>query len=94
MRRYADAKMAVSVFSRRLTTTVSSNEVIVNNVCPGMVAMGFDKTLPAWIRIPFEFIRAVVARTVEEGSRALVHGTVVFGSETHDKFTQHNKIDS
>lgn len=91
--RYADAKLAVNAFTRKLATAVSSNYVIVNNLCPGMVATGFDKGLPAWIRLPFIFIRAVVARKVDEGSRTLVYAAAVAGPESHGKFLNDNKIE-
>ena len=92
--RYPDSKLAVNAFARRLATTVSSNKVIINNVCPGMVATGFDKTMPAWIRVPFKFIRAVVARGVEVGGWTLVYATAVVGPESHGRFIQNNKIES
>lgn len=56
-----------------------------------MVATGFDKTMPAWIRVPFKFIRAVVARSVEVGW-TLVYATAVVGPESHGTFIQSNKI--
>jgi NAD(P)-dependent dehydrogenase (short-subunit alcohol dehydrogenase family) len=94
MTRYPDSKLAVNAFARHLATTVSSNEVIVNNVCPGMVATGFDRSLPGWIMVPFIFIRKAVARTVEECSRTLIYATAVVGPESHGRFIQNNKVES
>ena len=93
IKRYADSKLAVNAFTRKLAAAVSSNYVIVNNVCPGMVATDFDKGLPVWIRVPFIFIRAVWARKVDEGSRTLVYAAVIAGQESHGKFINNNKID-
>ena len=94
IKRYADSKLAVNAFTRKLATAVSSNYVIVNNVCPGMVATDFDKGLPVWIKVPFIFIRAVRARKVDEGSRTVVYASVIAGPESHGKFLNHNKIDA
>ncbi|KAE9371717.1 putative carbonyl reductase [Stipitochalara longipes BDJ] len=93
IKRYADSKLAVNAFIRKLATTVSSKYVIVNNVCPGMVATEFDKGLPAYFRVPLSLIRAVRARSVDEGARTLVYATLVAGPESHGKFLQHNKVD-
>ncbi|OBT39438.1 hypothetical protein VE00_09818 [Pseudogymnoascus sp. WSF 3629] len=90
--RYCDSKLVVNAFVRTLSSHVSSSEVIVNNPCPGSVATGFDKQLPAWLK-PIMFVyRKVSARNVEEGSRTLVYAASVAGPETHGKFLQHNKI--
>ena len=71
--RYSDSKLTVNAFVRTLSSHVSSSEVIVNNPCPGLVATGFDKQLPAWLK-PIMFVyRKVSARNVEEGSRTLVY---------------------
>jgi hypothetical protein len=47
-----------------------------------------------WIRVPFKFIRAVVARSVEVGGWTLVYATAVVGPESHGRFIQNNKIES
>jgi len=93
MRRYGDSKLALNAFCRRLATVVSPNEVIVNNLCPGMVATGLDKGLPVWLRTIMSIIRKFVARTVEEGGRTLIYAAVIAGPETHGKFIQNNKVD-
>jgi NAD(P)-dependent dehydrogenase (short-subunit alcohol dehydrogenase family) len=90
--RYCDSKLVVNAFVRTLSSHVSSSEVIVNNPCPGSVATGFDKQLPAWLK-PIMFVyHKVSARNVEEGSRTLVYAASVAGPETRGKFLQHNKI--
>jgi NAD(P)-dependent dehydrogenase (short-subunit alcohol dehydrogenase family) len=93
IKRYADAKLTVNAFTRRLATTVLSNSIIVNNVCPGMVATDFDKRLPLWMKVPLIVIRAVRARTVDEGSRTLVYASLNMGAQSHGKFINNNKID-
>jgi NAD(P)-dependent dehydrogenase (short-subunit alcohol dehydrogenase family) len=93
MRRYSDSKLVINAFVRKLATMVNEDEVIVNNVCPGMVATGFDKGLPGWIRVPMRLIRVVVARSVVEGGWALVWASVVVGKETHGKFLNNNQVE-
>jgi NAD(P)-dependent dehydrogenase (short-subunit alcohol dehydrogenase family) len=93
MRRYGDSKLVMNAFCRRLATIVSSDEVIVNNVCPGMVATGLDKGLPVWLRTIMSIVRKFMARTVEEGGRALIYAAIIAGPETHGKFIQNNKVD-
>jgi len=93
MKRYGDSKLAVNAFARKLATSVSSKYVIINNVCPGMVATGFDKGLPVYLRIPMNMVRKIRARPVDEGAWTLVYATLVAGPESHGKFINHNKID-
>ncbi|THW72154.1 putative carbonyl reductase [Aureobasidium pullulans] len=91
--RYSDSKLAVNAYVRRLSALVSPSEVIVNNLCPGLVATGFDKQLPAWLK-PLMFVyRKIAARDVHEGSRTLVYASAVADATTHGKFLQSNKID-
>lgn len=91
--RYSDSKLAVNAYVHRLSALVSSSEVIVNNLCPGLVATGFDKQLPAWLK-PLMFVyRKIAARDVHEGSRTLVYASAVADATTHGKFLQSNKID-
>jgi len=90
--RYGDSKLVVNAYSRRLAALVPSSEVIVNNLCPGLVATGFDKQLAGWLK-PIMFIyRKIAARGVEEGSRTLIYASALAGPETHGKFLQHNKV--
>lgn len=93
MRRYFDSKLVLNAFVRKLATIDISDKIIFNNVCPGMVATGLDNTLPSWLRLVMSLVKKVMARTVEEGSRALVYASAVVGPETNGKFIQNNKID-
>lgn len=88
-----DSKLLVNVFIRHLATIVSSDEIVVNNVCPGMVQTGLDRTMPRWIRTIMFFVRKVMARPVDEGARTLIYASAVMGAETHGKFIQNNLVD-
>jgi len=90
--RYADSKLAVNAYTRRLATLAPS-EVVVNNLCPGLVQTGLDKNLPAPLRLIMGLVRKTAARNVEEGGRTLIHASVVASSDTNGKFIRNNKID-
>ena len=90
--RYADSKLAVNALTRRLAALAPS-EVIVNNLCPGLVQTGLDKNLPLVLRGIMGLVRKTMARTVEEGARTIIYASVVAGAETGGKFMQSNKID-
>ena len=91
--RYADTKLAVNAYVRRLAMLAPS-EVIVNNVCPGLVHTGgLDRNLPTILRLIMTAVRKIVGRSVEEGSRTLIYASAVAGTESNGKFLQNNKID-
>lgn len=70
--RYSGSKLLVSAFVQELAQRVSGKNVIVNNVCPGLVATGFDAHLPPWLK-PIMFVfRKLQARDVDEGARSLL----------------------
>jgi NAD(P)-dependent dehydrogenase (short-subunit alcohol dehydrogenase family) len=92
IRRYADSKLAASAYTRRLAELAPS-EVIVNNLCPGLVQTGLDKNLPGVLRVIMGFVRKSAARTVQEGGRTLIHAAVVAGQETNGKFLRNNRVD-
>jgi NAD(P)-dependent dehydrogenase (short-subunit alcohol dehydrogenase family) len=91
-RRYADSKLAVNAYTRRLAT-LAPGEVVVNNLCPGLVQTGLDKNLPGPLKFIMGWVRKTAARTVEEGARTLVYAAAVAGEETSGKFLQQNKVD-
>ena len=92
--RYNDSKLAVSAFVRQLATKVPPSEVVVNNVCPGMVVTGFDKTLPFWLKPIMFVVRKAVGRDVVEGGRTLVCASAVVGQESHGKLVSNNEVDT
>lgn len=91
--RYSDSKLVTNALVRRLAATVPASEVIVNNLCPGLVATAFDKQLPGWLKPIMFLYRKVSARDVSEGSRTLIYASVIAGVDSHGKFMQNNKVD-
>lgn len=89
--RYADSKLAISAYVRKLAL-VAPDEVIVNNLCPGLVQTDVDQNLPGPLRVLLRLVRKMVARTVEEGGRTLIHAAVVASEETSGKFLRNNQI--
>ncbi|KAK0650040.1 hypothetical protein B0T16DRAFT_411069 [Cercophora newfieldiana] len=89
--RYADSKLFVSAYVRRLGL-LAPDEVIVNNLCPGLVQTDLDQNLPAPLGALMRLVRRLVARTVEEGGRTLIHAAVVASSESNGKFLRNNQI--
>ncbi|KAJ6570969.1 hypothetical protein DFH09DRAFT_1463133 [Mycena vulgaris] len=84
IQRYADSKALVSMWLRALARRVNASEVIVNNVCPGMVTTNIDAKEVWWLRRIVRVIQAIRGRTPEVGARALIHA-VSAGPETHGK---------
>ncbi|OKL58735.1 hypothetical protein UA08_06320 [Talaromyces atroroseus] len=94
LRRYSDSKLVVNAFVHYISTIVPPSEVIINNVCPGLVAAtSLDKDIAWWLKPIMTVFRALAARTVEEGSRCLIHASCIWGPESHGKFMHNNKVD-
>lgn len=92
MLRYQDSKLMLNAFVERLATIVSSDEVIVNSVCPGVLATNFNRNLPCWIK-PLVYVYCKVKeRSVLEGGRLLIHATVVSREDSHGRFLQNGQI--
>ena len=84
--RYGDTKLLCTMFVYELVKRVSSKEVIINIMCPGLVNTTFSDVLPIYLRVPWNVWKKIRARTVEEGSRFIVHSIAVAGRETHGQF--------
>ncbi|KAI1748129.1 short-chain dehydrogenase/reductase [Xylaria castorea] len=74
------------------TTAGSSGspEIIVNAVCPGLCKTELGRNFGVVQRTIGYLVLSVIARTAEQGSRALVSGTVL-GPESHGRFW-HNDV--
>lgn len=92
MTRYCDSKLTVNAYVRKLAQLIPASEVIINNLCPGVVKTGFDKTLPIYIRGVMYVYRQLTARDVDEGARTYIYAAVLAGPESHGKFIFNNEI--
>ncbi|KAL8688169.1 MAG: hypothetical protein Q9218_005851 [Villophora microphyllina] len=92
MTRYSDSKLMIAAFTQELAQHVSSDKVIINNLCPGMVATEFDQNLPLYLKSLMSVVRKLRARSVEVGGRTYMYATSVVGKESHGCFISSNKI--
>lgn len=65
--------------------------VVVNMVAPGLCSTGLGRDARLFTRIMHGGVRAMMARTAEEGSRTLLHGLVA-GETSHGKLLSGCKI--
>lgn len=92
MRRYQDSKLMINAFVQRLATMVPSSEVIVNAVCPGVIATRFNRTLPCWIKPAMFVYWKFNARPVDGGARIVIHAAALTGQDSHGKYLQLGKL--
>ncbi|MCJ1325591.1 hypothetical protein MMC10_002254 [Thelotrema lepadinum] len=86
LQRYGDTKLLLYAWSMALAQHVSSAKVVINNVCPGLVATGFDANLPFWLKPIMWVVRKLLAKPVEKGGKELIYAAAVAGGESHGKF--------
>lgn len=91
-RRYQNSKLVLNAFVQRLASVVPTSEVIVNNVCPGIVATDFTRNLPLWAKPYVYVLYKLKAQSVSEGARVIVHAAVVAGTESHGQFVQNGEM--
>jgi NAD(P)-dependent dehydrogenase (short-subunit alcohol dehydrogenase family) len=91
LRHYADSKVLVHAYVTRLATLAPS-DVVVNNLCPGIVETDLIRDIPAPLRVVLDFLRKAVARNAEEGARTLIYAAAVVGPETNGRFLDHNEV--
>ncbi|KAL4892985.1 hypothetical protein BDV59DRAFT_202337 [Aspergillus ambiguus] len=93
-KQYMNSKLVLHAFIQHLATVIPSTEVIVNAPCPGVVATTLMKDYPLWLRTFMFLWHKTLARSVEEGARALIYAARVAGEETHGKYISNNKVAS
>lgn len=90
--RYSDSKLMIAAFTQELASHVSIDKVIVNNLCPGMVATDCNKNLGFAPKALMTLVRRIRARNVETGARTYVYATAVAGKDSHGAFISSSKI--
>ncbi|KAI6777790.1 uncharacterized protein J7T54_001399 [Emericellopsis cladophorae] len=91
--RYADTKLCVSAYCRKLAQLVSADEVIVNDFCPGLVRnKGLDRNLNPAMQVLMQCVRQLIGRSIPDAARALVYAAVVVGKEAHGTFLNNNQV--
>lgn len=85
-KRYHDTKFICAMFMYSLSPRIHPDRVLINMVCPGMVGTSMSDVLPLYIRLPFNLIKAIRARPVDQGGWLIMNAAVVAGPESHGKF--------
>lgn len=90
---YALSKLVEECAVRHFATLhpVERTGVVVNTVAPGLCSTSLGRDARTFTKVMHETIRAMMARTAEEGSRTILHGLVA-GNESHGKLLSGCKI--
>lgn len=91
-RRYQDSKLVVNALVQRLAMIVPSSEVIVNAVCPGVVATDLNRNVPWWLKTAMSIYMMIHAKPVGDGAWVLFHAAVAAGPESHGRYLQMGKL--
>lgn len=92
LKNYGDTKLLCAMFMYTLAPRINPDRVLLNMMCPGMVATELSNALPIYLRIPMNLIKAIRARPVEQGGWLIVNSAVVAGPESHGKFLLDKEI--
>ncbi|KAL8824469.1 MAG: hypothetical protein Q9191_005040 [Dirinaria sp. TL-2023a] len=92
-KRYALTKLVEECAVRQFAglCPVERTGVVVNMVAPGLCSTGLGRDARTFTKVMHETVRAMMARTAEEGSRTILHGLVA-GEESHGKLLSGCKI--
>lgn len=82
---YANSKLLVTLFLREVADRYASDKVIVNSFCPGMVSTSMGDTLPIYVRVPVNIVKAMRARSAETAAWIALHAACVSSEETHGR---------
>lgn len=91
--RYFDSKLMMHGFVQQLADIVPQNEMVVNSVCPGVIATDLFLGVPTWVKPIMWVLRQVKGRTLEEGGRVIVHAATTAGKETHGELIRNGRIE-
>jgi len=83
MDRYGLSKLLIIFFLRELSQKVSRDEVIITNVCPGMIKTNLSRDVPWWARPILSVIAMREANPVEKGAACYIHAVACVGKESH-----------
>ncbi|MCJ1359402.1 MAG: hypothetical protein MMC33_009404 [Icmadophila ericetorum] len=92
--RYPDSKFLALAFVEELAQRVPAEKVTINIMCPGLVATDVDKYSPWWVKLIAKPVRALVARSLAEGSGYVLNAAFGAGPESHGRFIADHNIAS
>ncbi|KAF2708338.1 hypothetical protein K504DRAFT_434716 [Pleomassaria siparia CBS 279.74] len=89
---YAITKLFLMYATNKLAEGVSSREVIITSICPGMVKTDLapDVQFPG-VKLMFTIMAAIIMRTAEEGARTLLSATTE-GEHVHGHFWKNDIV--
>jgi NAD(P)-dependent dehydrogenase (short-subunit alcohol dehydrogenase family) len=91
--RYSASKLMVLMLVLRLGNLISSEDVIINAVEPGLVGgTGLNRSAPGPLQILMKIMTALTARTPQQGAWSYADASLVKGKETHGSFVVNWKI--
>ncbi|KAL9614964.1 MAG: hypothetical protein Q9167_000606 [Letrouitia subvulpina] len=85
-KRYHDSKMLCVMFMSELGPRLNKDKVIINMVCPGLVDTAMMDDLPFYVRYPANVLKAIRARTVEQGAWLILNALLIASKESHGEF--------
>ncbi|EJT97351.1 NADP-binding protein [Dacryopinax primogenitus] len=81
--RYGLSKLLIILFLRELSQKVSSDKVVINDVCPGMIKTQLLRSIPWWF-VPAMWVwQAATANPVERGAGCYMNAVANVGKESH-----------
>ena len=83
----------VNGFVQQLATVVHPSEIIVNSICPGVVAADLSLNVPNWLKSYRWILQQIKGRTLQGCGRAIIRAATVVGKESHGKFVHEGRID-
>ncbi|KZT58639.1 NAD(P)-binding protein [Calocera cornea HHB12733] len=83
MDRYGLSKLILIFFLRTLSEKVSSDKVIINNVCPGMIRTELGRKIPWYLKPVFWLMQARQVNPIEKGAACYIHAIASVGKESH-----------
>ncbi|KAF2131006.1 hypothetical protein P153DRAFT_355796 [Dothidotthia symphoricarpi CBS 119687] len=91
-RQYGFSKVFLMYVANKLADEVSSGDVIVTSICPGLVNtnLGRDHFFPG-LHVLFSFFIFLFMRTPSQGANMILSGTTQ-GESVHGRFWQHDQI--
>jgi NAD(P)-dependent dehydrogenase (short-subunit alcohol dehydrogenase family) len=89
---YSATKLFLIYATNELAEKVSSADVIITSICPGMVKtdIGREVQFPG-VKVALAIIAFLVMRSPEQGARSILSGTTQ-GESLHGRFWQHDRI--
>ncbi|EJT97350.1 NADP-binding protein [Dacryopinax primogenitus] len=94
MNRYGLSQLLLILFLRDLCEKISSDKVIINNVCPGMINTSLDRKVP-WIMVLVIWAwKFTSGNPVEKGAQCYIAAVANVGPESHGLWYQRMMLTS